>query len=535
LSSVSVRKSTASGNLRAKRNLRREVTLLRTPRGPRGRLLRWAWVPLLLTAFLRAAWLWRFPVNPLSPVDAEGFHLLARNLLDGHGFAIGWDPPFCPTAIRTPIYPLFVAGAYTLLGSAPEVVILCHILLETLTAGLVIALARRLAAMSPLHGSSSRDLWSLLAGVLYAVNGTTQRFAGYVLSELLLLPLLVAALLLTVSLVRQPRWTRAAAAGCLWGLVLLTKPNVQYLVYAVILLLMARLFTLRARLCPGPQRLIIMTSFCGLLLVTVAPWVLRNHLRFDRWLLSTAFGENVARVSVVVVQAALIGVEAEPWTATWEDVYQQFVISVDPAAVSILAPRPDVPCAVLDHHHRQVADAARRTVAEHSGLYMGLHLRGVARSLLDPGHRLWYRLGTGRDWVETGVLPLVGPRIRWSLERGAWGDALSAVWQERVVRIPWGAGLLWWGLWGGRLLVAWMVVRGLLRLRSQALVMMLFLGVVVYHLILPGPISHDRFYAPVVPLVVVLVAWGADGYNRAERLPTGSLGGGGGHDDRGYT
>jgi hypothetical protein len=488
-----------------------------------GQLLRWGWIPLLLTTFLRAAWLWRFPANPLDPVDAEGFHLLARNLLDGHGFAIGWDAPFCPTAIRTPLYPLFVAAVYVMLGRAPYVVVLCQILLETLTTGLTVALARSTVRRP--------GAWALLPGVLYALNGTTQRFTGYLLSESLLLPLLATAVHLTVLLLRRPRRTRAAAAGLLWGLVLLTKPNLQYLVLAVLGLVMTRLLVFHRETYSRVQGQATSAILCGVLLAVVAPWVIRNQLRFDRWLLSTAFEENLARVSVVAVQAELAGIEAEPWTPTWEHVYQQFVMGVDPAAAAILVPRPDTSCTLLDDYHRQVAHAARDSVAENAVLYTRIHLRGVARSLLDPGHRLWYRVWTGRDWAETGVLPLLGPRLRWALERGAWGDALSAFRQERVARIPLGAGLLWWALWAGRVAVGWAALRGVVRLRSRGFVMLLFLGVVVYHLVLPGPIAHDRFYAPVVPLVTVLVAWGAGGYNRSLGLPTHSLGGWGGHDD----
>ena len=58
---------------------------------------------LALTAWVRAAWLVHFHPHPLDLVDAEGYHLLAVNLLAGRGFAIGWGPPFCPTAVRSPL------------------------------------------------------------------------------------------------------------------------------------------------------------------------------------------------------------------------------------------------------------------------------------------------------------------------------------------------------------------------------------------------------------------------------------------------
>ncbi|HUM38042.1 MAG TPA: hypothetical protein PLQ85_14315, partial [Anaerolineae bacterium] len=65
---------------------------------------------LLLALAVRAAWMAHFPAHPIGAVDAEGYHLLARNLLAGNGLALSWEAPFCPTALRTPLYPLFLAG-----------------------------------------------------------------------------------------------------------------------------------------------------------------------------------------------------------------------------------------------------------------------------------------------------------------------------------------------------------------------------------------------------------------------------------------
>ncbi len=169
----------------------------------RNRVSAWAWLPLLLTVFVRVAWLSAFPTEPTAPVDAEGFHLLAVNMLDGKGFAIGWDPPLCPTAVRTPLYPWFVAGVYSLLGRDPQRVVLGQILLEVLATAGAMALARELATAAAAGTGRPTKVTRVrramfLAGLLYAVNGTTQRFTGYLLSEALLLPLLPLALILTL-------------------------------------------------------------------------------------------------------------------------------------------------------------------------------------------------------------------------------------------------------------------------------------------------------------------------------------------------
>jgi len=485
----------------------------------RKRALAWGWLPLLLTVFVRVAWLSAFPTEPTAPVDAEGFHLLAVNMLDGKGFTIGWDPPLCPTAVRTPLYPSFVAGVYSLLGRDPRRVVLVQILLEVLATAGAMALTRELAATTVVATGTGRRPTNvthirhamLLAGVLYAVNGTTQRFTGYLLSEALLPALLPPALILTLrSLRRPPRRLgvgRAAAAAAVWGAILLVKPNGQYLVLAVGMLVTARLYA--ARRSRQGRWLCATGAFWVTLMFVLLPWLVRNRLLLGRWTLSTAFDENVARVSAVATQAALQSVEVEPWSETWEYFYRTLELQAVPELAGAPA-KALAPCALQMAWQRRIADAALRQVATNAGTYLRVHLQGVLRSLLDPGHRLWYRVITGEEWASTGVVPDIWQRIAWSLKQWAVGDALEAFWLERVWRIPLPAGALWWGLAAGRVAVGRLAVRGTLCRGRGLWTAALLAGTVAYHILLPGPIAHDRFYIPVVPVVVALIVCGAE-------------------------
>ncbi len=57
--------------------------------------------------------------------------------------------------------------------------------------------------------------------------------------------------------------------------------------------------------------------------------------------------------------------------------------------------------------------------------------------------------------------------------------------------------------------------------RRRPVTALLLLGVVLYHIALPGPIAHDRFYVPAIPIVCVLVTQGAEGYNDGYHCLTG--------------
>ncbi len=458
---------------------------------------------LLLALLVRVAWLARFPTDPIAPVDAEGYHLLAVNMLAGHGFAIGWEAPFCPTTVRTPLYPLFVAGIYAIAGHDPVRILPLHLLLEVLTTALVIRLGCDL-------GGKRVGLW---AGVLYACNGTTQRYTGYLLSEMLLLPLLTAALWMTIRCLRHPTTRKATVAGLLWGLALLAKPNVEFLALCVGVLAFSRQlsavsFQPSRSSTASPISRFAFLFFWLTLGLTVFPWLLRNRAVSGRWMLSTAFEENIARVSAVATLAEIDGVRVEPWTETWEYYYDRLVADVRAHyRWDTRAPLRDA-CAEQQQRQTEVARAARDIVRAHPFDYLYAHLRGVLTSLRDPGHRLWYHVLTGQEWESTGVVADIGARMAWSLERGAVGDALHALWSERVARPPALAALLWWGLSAARIAAWWLCGRAVWRLRRDPWMLLALTGSIAYILLLPGPIAHDRFYVPAIPLVAVLLASG---------------------------
>ena len=466
----------------------------------------WTRLALLWLALLtRVLWLARFPADPIGPIDAEGFHLLAANVLVGRGFAIGWEPPFCPTAIRPPLYPAFVAGVYATLGRDPARVVLMQLLLEVLTTALVIRLGREVGGARV----------GTLAGLLYVLNGTTQRYAGYLLAEMLLLPLMAAALWATARGLRRPSAERLAAAGALWGATILTKPNVQPAVWAVGALLMARLWLSERR------GIWVALAFWLALGGVLFPWSLRNRRVLGRWMLSSAFEENLARVSAVATLAEVAGVPVEPWTETWEYLYDEGVVGRAARRYGWSQPWESyfLPCDVQTTRHAQITEAAREIVAAHPGAMARAHWRGVRVSLLDPGHETWYVAFTGEPWAATGTMRAIWARIGWSLERWAWGDALQVLWRERVVGLPPGAALLWWGLVALRGAVWWMSARGTWRLlRSRPWAALALAGMAAYLVVLPGAIAHDRFYVPAIPAVVVMVANGKRETSRSTAL-----------------
>ncbi|MCD4739368.1 MAG: hypothetical protein K8R89_08940 [Anaerolineae bacterium] len=236
--------------------------------------------------------------------------------------------------------------------------------------------------------------------------------------------------------------------------------------------------------------------------------MLRNHRLLDRWFLSTAFEENLARVSAIATLTEVEGVCAAPWTPTWEHYYLSAI--VDAATVRFewgARTESGDECNVSRLRHHEMGIVAREIVSAHPRAALVAHVQGVGRSLLDIGHRKWYPMLTGREWETTGVLDGIWQRMGESLHIGAVGDAFHALWLERVVRIPPLAGVLWWGLLAGRIVLWGLCGRGALRLwRAQPVAALLLLGTIAYFIVLPGPIAYDRFYLPAIPAVMMLAA-----------------------------
>jgi hypothetical protein len=77
-----------------------------------------------------------------------------------------------------------------------------------------------------------------------------------------------------------------------------------------------------------------------------------------------------------------------------------------------------------------------------------------------------------------------------------------------VRALPPSAAVIWWGLFGFRVGLGVLSLRGLWAMRADGWGALLLSGSVAYLLLLPGPIAHDRFLLPVLPALLPLSALG---------------------------
>lgn len=455
---------------------------------------------LVFALALGARWAYcsRFPSDvQLADVDARGYHALAVNLIDGRGFSLNTEPPYIPDAIRTPLYPALVALVYSLAGRVPLNVALAQGVLDSLTAVMVLVTASRLAG----HGAG------LIGGLLYALNPTAIRFANELLTETVLTSLIMGVALAFVLFHSTKRVAWLALTGLLSACAILVKPNVALLPALVAGAVVYGLGRERPTLPAAAIAALALLPVAVCLLV-VMPWVVRNRLVFGRWLLSTAFEDNLSHVSAVATLARAGGESVAPWTPRWEEIYADLHARTR-AEYAEEFPGTIETAQDADRRVLMVAAVAKRTIAEHPVDFVASHVAGFLKGWVPREHRFWYWALTGNDWEAQGTAEgALGQAVRVAKEDG-WGGALSFLWQERFEKLTPPARALWAGWLMSYAVGAGMIAVGGWRLRAYPAMLGLWLALILYVTFVPGPISTIRFRVPVAPLLALLQAAGA--------------------------
>jgi len=225
--------------------------------------------------------------DPYEPgADASYFHLGGRFLAEGHGFingiGYGWTSGRLkvPSAFHPPAYTVFLALPSWLGFDRVLDHQIATSLLGTATVVVVGLLGRRVAG--PRAG--------LFAAAVAAVYPNLWFSDVFLMSETLSVLAVAVALLLAYRSWPRPTPAHMAALGVVCGVAALTRAENVFLapLLAGGVVLIARDVTWRRRLC-----LLMVAGLATV--VSLAPWVLYNHGRFERPVyLSTGLGNLLA-------------------------------------------------------------------------------------------------------------------------------------------------------------------------------------------------------------------------------------------------
>jgi hypothetical protein len=492
-------------------------------------------VVLALAVAVRVLYLYsKAPDASIASVDGWGYHRLALNLAQGNGFSLQRDPPYLPTSIRTPLYPLYLLAVRHLLGPAPRTAALVQVLLEGATTLLTAWLGTQVA--SPRAGR--------IAALLYALNPAQIRFASDLLTETLLALLLLAAVCALVRHFGQASTSRARAWLVLSALTvacsILCKPNVQFLPVLWIVPLALHAGGTESPLgaqhaadmhehathgsashacAPAGSRWRRALTDAVLLLavvaVSLAPWTIRNYFTFGRPVLSTAFEGNVSRVSAPATLASVRRTYVAPWSAEWEALFGE-VLAETAERYAWHRPWETLTAREIETHNQQLYRVAREVLLRHPAAWLLSHAQGMVRYLEPHTYRIAYGRLVGRAWPADVLDDAVLHALR-AVARGDWAQAGGVVIKERWMRLDAAGRATWWGTFLGQVLGLGLALRGAWRLRRRPAQLALLGLTIAYVLWVPGPIAYERFRVPVTSLIVVLIGASASAAGRKGR------------------
>jgi len=252
---------------------------------------------LLVTAFgFRLFVALRLPND--TPDDGRVYAQIARNVLEQHVYSHDSQPPFAPSLIRLPGYPLFLAGLYAVFGHANNTAVrIAQALIDTATCALIALMAFLWAPDKQRKGAAA-----LGALFLAAVCPFTTIYVSTILTEVITSFLAVAMCLLATLAFQATNRKRAlvfwAFTGLVAGTAVLFRPDSGLFAAAIgtTILISALVNKLHEPAIPRFANLtsgfyaaaVFSIAFC----LVLVPWTIRNRRVFHLFQpLSPAHGE----------------------------------------------------------------------------------------------------------------------------------------------------------------------------------------------------------------------------------------------------
>ncbi len=236
------------------------------------------WLIFLLALFLRTLFFYVAYIQSGETYRAvipylDGYYQISENLLSGNGFSRDIAPPFLPDSVRTPLYPLLLAGLVYVFKSYYAVLVV-HILLGSLIPLLAFRIARQLTA---------NETVATVVAIFSVVEPFTILLSVTILSETMFTVLFLAGMTLFLDYSAQLSGRVLASSIAFFAFATLARPTIQFL---PLLLIIAVLFLVKGR---GKLALGHSCIVAGVFLLVVAPWSIRNFLQFGNPALSVQY------------------------------------------------------------------------------------------------------------------------------------------------------------------------------------------------------------------------------------------------------
>jgi hypothetical protein len=226
-----------------------------------------------------------------DPDDGKVYAQLARNLLAQNVYSHATEPPYEPSLIRMPGYPLFLAGVYWLFGESNDSVVrITQVLLDTATCALI-----ALIAFYWEPDQTRKQVAALAALALAAVCPFTAIYTATLLTETPTIFLSIMMCLTATHAFRSLTTQRSIllwfATGIIAGLAVLLRPDSGLFAAAIAFTFVGEILQGRnIRPSEAEERIkirsrlsraaILGAVFSAAFCLVLAPWTIRNSRVF---------------------------------------------------------------------------------------------------------------------------------------------------------------------------------------------------------------------------------------------------------------
>jgi 4-amino-4-deoxy-L-arabinose transferase-like glycosyltransferase len=192
----------------------------------------------------------------------DGYELIAWNLVQGNGYRMYPDTSL--TMLRTPGFVLLLSLIFAIFGKSLVAVQIVNLVFSSITAVLTQILSRK-AGLSSTAATIAALIFFFHPGILVAES------SGRL--ECMLTLCLAASVLLAVIAMERQNWPSFAMAGVMYGITMLVKSSVAFVLPALFLY----------RIWRTPDRLVRRKLFAGMAIsglatvLVMTPWIVRNY------------------------------------------------------------------------------------------------------------------------------------------------------------------------------------------------------------------------------------------------------------------
>jgi len=263
---------------------------------------------LLLIIFLALAL--RFSVFPFvaphkermfTMLDSYEYDGMAMSLVENHRFyqsepASYFPPQYriplfevrTPTdAFRAPVYPLFLAGIYSLFGHKPNVAIIFQLILSSLTCILVYYIGEVFI----------RRGVGFIAGLLLALDFPTAIYGNLIMTDMLFTFLFLASIYFILKFFREGKRKQLIYSAILLGASALCR---QVIIYFAFVMALSFIVVYRRNFI---KALLNYSIYILIFLAAVSPWAIRNYIVYDNLSFSIALGGNLLFYNAAYLEA----------------------------------------------------------------------------------------------------------------------------------------------------------------------------------------------------------------------------------------